>query len=328
MENLQNKTFSGTSIKVSVLIITYNHEKFITQAIESVLNQRVNFDYEIIISEDFSTDNTRNIVLDFQAKYPEKIKLLLAERNFNSNSFFIRALQDCQGTYIALLEGDDYWNSPLKLQNQVDFLDKHPECSICFHDVTNIYEDGSQTSEDSVCIYRNKEVLSLEDLLRNNFCYTCTTMFRRGLVTNFPDWYSKDLVKAGDYPFFVFHAQCGRIGYIHEVMGAYRHHAGGIWSSQSEIKQLINTIGTNKFINEHLNFRYKKILKSKISYFYYKIAINKKAEGDILEAAQYIKLSFFEYPFNKRASSIILLKELIGIFHSFFFEKIGVAEKS
>lgn len=321
METLQNKTFSETSIKVSVLIITYNHEKFITQAIESVLNQRVNFDYEIIISEDFSTDNTRNIVLGFQAKYPKKIKLILAEKNFNSNAFFIQALQACKGEYIALLEGDDYWTSPLKLQKQVDFLKNHLECSICFHDVKNIYEGSDKNSKDSVCIYQRK-VLDLEDLLENNFCYTCTTMFRRGVFTDFPDWYSKDLVKAGDYPLFVFNAQCGKIGYIHEVMGVYRRHNGGIWSSKSDVQKVLDEIEMNKFINKHLKFRYKRILRSKISYFYYRIAVKMKAEGDLLESASYIGLSFIECPFNKRMSTLVFLRKLTRIYFSLFFIRV------
>lgn len=107
---------------VSVWMITYNHEKFIAQAIDSVIMQKTNFDYEIVIGEDCSTDRTREIVLEYKAKHPDKFKLLLQEKNVGMMQNFIVTLKTCNGKYIALLEGDDYWTDPLKLQKQVDFL--------------------------------------------------------------------------------------------------------------------------------------------------------------------------------------------------------------
>src|SRR5918998_6653247 len=101
-------------MKVSVLVTTYNHEKFIAQAIDSILAQKVTFDYEIVIGEDGSTDTTRDIVLTFRRRYPKRIRLLLPQRNlgFYGNIIFEQALEACRGQYIALLEGDDYWTSP------------------------------------------------------------------------------------------------------------------------------------------------------------------------------------------------------------------------
>ncbi len=120
-------------MKVSVLVVTYNHENYIVQAIDSILAQEVNFDYEILIIEDCSTDRTRSIVLDLQAKYPERIRLSLAEQNECSNKRFATEFLASPAEYVATLDGDDYWTSPHKLQKQVDFLDAHPECAICFH---------------------------------------------------------------------------------------------------------------------------------------------------------------------------------------------------
>lgn len=113
---------AGNRMKVSVLMITYNHEKFIAQAIDSILMQQVNFDYEIVIGEDCSTDGTRAIVIQYQKEYPDKIRLLLPEENLGMHKNFVQTFRACQGEYIALLEGDDYWTSPRKLQKQVDFF--------------------------------------------------------------------------------------------------------------------------------------------------------------------------------------------------------------
>ena len=120
-------------IKVSVLVMTYNHIDFIAQALDSVLEQQVCFDYEILISEDCSIDGTREVVLAYQRRFPQKIRLLLSGQNMRSNEIVVRGINAAKGQYIALLDGDDYWISPNKLQSQVDFLDSNPECSMCFH---------------------------------------------------------------------------------------------------------------------------------------------------------------------------------------------------
>ena len=112
---------------VSVGILTYNHEKYIAEAIESVLKQKVNFKYEIVIAEDCSTDNTRNIVIEYKKKYPDIIRLILQPHNMGiqENSNILR--RACRGIYRANLEGDDYWAVDDKLQQQVDFLEMHPD---------------------------------------------------------------------------------------------------------------------------------------------------------------------------------------------------------
>src|SRR6266478_2690508 len=123
-------------MKVSVLMTTYNQEAFIAQAIDSILMQEVGFDYEIIVGEDASSDRTREIVLEFQKRHPNQIRVLLrdpidAERDraagVGGKRGFVNGLQACQGKYIALLDGDDYWTDIHKLQKQVDFLESHPD---------------------------------------------------------------------------------------------------------------------------------------------------------------------------------------------------------
>ena len=131
-------------MKVSVLVITYNHEKFIAQALDSVLMQETDFIYEIIVGEDCSSDQTRKIVLAYGEKYPDKVRLLLPEQNLGMMYNFITTYRACRGQYIAILEGDDYWTSDRKLQKQVDFLDSHQDCTACFHNVNVVYESDSK----------------------------------------------------------------------------------------------------------------------------------------------------------------------------------------
>lgn len=246
-------------MKVSVLMITYNHENFIAQAIDGVLMQQVNFDYELVIGEDCSTDNTRDIVIGYQKRHPDKIRLLLPEKNLGGKKNFIQAYKACQGEYIALLDGDDYWTSPHKLQKQVDFLDSHPECAICFHDATWFYEDGGREPR-NYCRADQKGISTLEDLLAEDFIPTCSTMFRKGLFGEFPDWYYTVLM--GDWSLHILNAQHGDIGYLNEVMGAYRVHPGGIYSLRNAIEKVQGTIHWYETINAHLNYEYQDTIRS------------------------------------------------------------------
>ena len=118
---------------LSVVTITYNHEKFITKTIEGVLMQQVNFPIELILAEDCSTDNTRAICRRYAEQYPELIRLITSESNVGAVANERRAMLAARGKYIAFCEGDDYWTDPLKLQKQVGFLESHPDYSVTFH---------------------------------------------------------------------------------------------------------------------------------------------------------------------------------------------------
>lgn len=130
--------------KVSVSIITYNHVNYIAQAIESVLKQQVDFTYEIIIGDDYSTDGTQKILQHYQKKYPDIIQLVLHPKRYEGvpgrlNN--ITNLYSCRGQYVALLDGDDYWISENKLQTQVDFLDQNPDYTLAFHEIKVVSEE-------------------------------------------------------------------------------------------------------------------------------------------------------------------------------------------
>jgi glycosyltransferase involved in cell wall biosynthesis len=254
-------------MKVSILMVTYNHENFIAQAIESVLMQNVDFEYEIVIGEDCSTDKTRQIVIDFQKKYPDKIRLLLPDSNLGAHTNAIDTYRACQGQYIALLEGDDYWLSPDKLKKQVDFLDKNLGCVICFTNALILQEDSPTDSK--VFLRDHAKISSIENLLFSNFISTPSVMYRNGLIQEFPDWYTKQSM--GDWTSYILLAEYGKIGYINEVMSAYRIHSGGTWSSKPREYQLTETIRMLKTVKSYFaekdNQKYQNILNGSIGYY-------------------------------------------------------------
>jgi glycosyltransferase involved in cell wall biosynthesis len=288
-------------MKVSVLLVTYNHEQYIAQAVESVLMQKTNFKYEILISEDCSTDNTRNIVLAFGEKYTDKIRLLLSEHNLCTNEVLARGMKAARGQYIAHLDGDDYWTSPYKLQKQADFLDAHPKCSICYHNVDVFHEDGDRQTYRSnpLDVQQNS---TLEDLLwKGDLIESCSIMLRK-VFDELPDWFRT--IDLGDWALLILHAQRGKIGYINEVMGVYRIHGGGVWSKLSRVRRLEKEITFYEDINRHLNFVYdKRIKRIIIPELFSKLAMEYDEYGDTDKVIYYLKkyianlpASYEEYP--------------------------------
>lgn len=282
-------------MKVSVSLITYNHEEYISQSVESVLMQEVNFDYEIVIGEDCSTDRTRDILLELQSKHPDKIRLLLPEENLGLIKNFATTIQACKGQYIAMLDGDDYWTSPHKLQKQVDFLESHPECVTCFHNVTRYYEDKSKAPT-LFCSPNQKEFSTLEDLFKFNFMPSSAVMFRRGLVGELPEWYYG--LKMEDWPLHILNALHGKIGYINEVMGAYRIHHQSIWSSKDTLHHLHGQLQALEHIKAHLGPKYEHLSRACISTNYLTLALVHTDRGEIAQAKKALHKSISEYPFN------------------------------
>src|SRR5438105_666490 len=173
-------------MKLSVLLTTYNHERYIAPAIESALMQETDFDFEIVVSEDCSTDGTRSIVESYRERHPDRIRARYSPQNGGEETW-VRSYHSCNGEYVALLDGDDYWTSPDKLQKQADFLDAHPECSMCGHAMAVVREDNSEPP-----IYwihpDQKEISTLEDLILNNFIFTGSAVLRKEVFDDHPRW--------------------------------------------------------------------------------------------------------------------------------------------
>ena len=300
-------------MKLSVLMITYNHEGFIAEALNSVLMQRVNFDYEIIIGEDCSTDGTRNVALDYQKKYPDRIRLLLPEKNMGMMGNFMATYGACSGEYVALLEGDDYWTSPDKLQKQVDFLDARPECSECFHNVNEVYDGRPELDHLFHRKKLKKRMFTLADIISHNFVPTCSAVFRNKLFGEFPDWFLS--MPMGDWPLHVLNAEHGTICYMDEVLAAHRFHEAGVWSGLETVAILLNSIAAANYLNNHYQSKFKKEINKSIAFWHWKIAQILYQKGDIEGAYCHGMKCLVTSPFSKvrtkvRLSKIILKKAI------------------
>lgn len=280
-------------MKLSVLMITYDHEKFIVQALDSVLMQEVNFDYEIVIGEDCSTDATRNILVEYQKKYPDIIRLLLPEKNLGMHRNFVETYHTCRGEYVALLEGDDYWTSPRKLQKQVEFLDAHPDCATCFHAATAKNEQNPGKSFE-IRPYQGNTVFTIEDLLRDNIIPTCSALFRSGLTKTFPPWIF-DLCQM-DWPLHILNSQHGDIGYLDECMSVYRIHQGGVWNRESDASRVGYIIKAYTAINSHLDFKYDTLIKNRILKQTVDLVRVYTEAGDTIKARRVLKTIESDFP--------------------------------
>jgi glycosyltransferase involved in cell wall biosynthesis len=251
--------------KVSVCIITYNHEKFVSQALDGVLMQKTDFNFEVLIGEDDSSDDTRKIVKEYARRYPGKIRLFLNNRRdviyINSKPTgrynLINNLKHSQGEYIALLEGDDFWSDQQKLQKQVDFLEDHPECSMCFHWVDRLDEESGQLIDPPIGPEVMQEAYALDDLYeQGNFIGTCSVVYRNRMFKGIPDWYYN--VPVGDFPLHLLNAAHGKIGFIDEIMGVYRMHKGGVFSEKNFSHKCKITLDVYSFIGTAMQIRRQK----------------------------------------------------------------------
>ncbi len=246
-----------TTLKASVSLVTYNHARYIRRALESVLAQQTDFDFEILIGEDESDDGTREIAQEYHARFGDKIRLLLHSRKDvlyingrpTGRRNFVHNLKAARAPYIALLDGDDYWTSPSKLQKQVAFLEENPHCALCFHNVQILDEQnaGRLQLQYPAPI---PERYQLEDLLKGNFMQTCSVVFRAGLFNDFPPWFFK--CPMADWPLHILNAQHGWIGYLDEVMAVYRRHAGGRWSGGPRLRILTESLQAADYIRTSL----------------------------------------------------------------------------
>lgn len=280
--------------KVSVCMITYNHEKFIAQAIESVLTQKASFDYELVIGEDCSTDGTRSTVEDYARRYPGRIRLLPAQRNVGSNVNTARTLAACQGEYVAGLEGDDYWTSSYKLKRQADMLDAHPEFPACCHEVTLL--DCSTGKRRSLWPRQPGDRISIAQIILRQHVHFSGLMFRRELLGPLPQAAFESPID--DIFIFAILADKGDFGHVDEEMSVYRRHGGGVWSSNTAIANQRESISVWNRIDAHLGYRHHKLIQVRISQHLHALSSAFLAAGNLRSARKAEAASLGKSVFN------------------------------
>ncbi|NIJ53794.1 glycosyltransferase family 2 protein [Dyadobacter arcticus] len=299
-------------IRVSVCVITYNHEKFVAKMLDSLLMQQTTFDYEIIVGDDCSKDNTASILKDYEQRYPGKVRLLLQPKNLGLNGKF-NALQTfamAKGEYIAQFDGDDYLTSPHKLQKQVEMLDVNPHYSASYHNAMAIYDDNSAPSH-LVNISNKKSEITEDDLIGEDeltFIATSSLMFRREEFAQNPDPEWTNLSTSGDIPRNIMFASRGPIGYIDEVMSVYRKNRGGASFADNHHSSdfLFNRIQLYSNINRHFNYKYDARLRKNIATYYYKLLFAKQFEDNYWAKLKYaMKYLYLAKPDGERKKEVI-----------------------
>lgn len=217
---------------VSVKMITYNHTPYIAQAIEGVLQQKVNFPFELVIGEDCSTDGTREIVLEYQKKFPDIIRIITSDKNVGARENGYRTTKACRGKYIAFCEGDDYWHHPDKLQKEADYLESHPECGLVYSSYDVYHVRAKKLIKDFIN-YRKwvmPKNLSISDIVEGKKekglgILTCTVMVRRVLydqiIESDPYIHQSDHFLMGDTQIWAEIATMGQVQYLPESLATH-----------------------------------------------------------------------------------------------------------
>jgi glycosyltransferase involved in cell wall biosynthesis len=227
-----NKPINKITPLVSVFVTTYQHAKYVSECLESILMQKINFPVEIVVGEDQSTDGTREICIEYAKKYPEKIRLFLRDRKqttlYDENGMFSKSingvftLMSCRGKRIAVCEGDDYWTDRYKLQKQVDFLEANADHGLihtdadCFFEASRKYTRNYLSNSFSI-----PEGDVYGELLVRNFIATVTVMFRSEFIKNV-DINELSRFKMGDKFLWLEIARRSKVGFLNESTAVYR----------------------------------------------------------------------------------------------------------
>jgi glycosyltransferase involved in cell wall biosynthesis len=229
---------------LSVLTVTYNHGNYIRQCLEGIVMQKTTFPIEVIVGEDCSTDNTRNIVQEFEQRYPGIIKPVYQEKNVGAGrNLFEFCYPKLQGKYIAICEGDDYWTDPYKLQKQVDFLERNSNYVLCFHsrNIINHHDElvYEQPPKDAITLFRPKDIFHIH-------IPTLTVVFRNCPELDIQQILAQKLF--GEYYFFWMLSRFGGAADLGFVGANYRQHNGGMYSGLNKSEQYFMIIRHFKMV--------------------------------------------------------------------------------
>lgn len=245
--------FSGNYL-IDINIACYNHEKFIAQAIESVLNQKTNFPFRIIIGDDCSTDNSASIIKSYEFQYPDVIQAYyhpvnLGFESVETNGLFL--LNQSTSKYIAFLDGDDYWTDENKLQKQVDLLENNADFVFCSHAV--VYKHDDKLKKDEINGFQKDEIQTA-DCLFGTPSHPNSWVFKNGLGLP-PDFNS--IRSTADDAFMLFFSTKGRCAYIDTPMSVYRISDAGSWSTLSNFEKDIRIYVFDMWVYKHFKeYRY------------------------------------------------------------------------
>lgn len=292
MEFLSSMNKTQTKICVSVIMITYNHEAFIGEAIEGVLMQEVDFEIELIIADDCSPDRTKNIVNQYIENHPKGnwIKYHRQEKNVGMQKNFLFALNNSYGKYVAICEGDDYWIDNQKLQKQVQYLENNPEYVIHFTNAFEIFDKSKNHLDSKRIINHEKDSFDIQDFIStdNPIC-TLTVLFKNikelkninfSMILGYPygDWYL--------WIFLLYHSGL-KVKYVNDVSANYRIHQGGVFSTKKPIDTIAKIIKIHELNMIHFPNISKQTIQNVIKLLKYKFLMETFKISKILSIKYY-----------------------------------------
>ena len=261
---------------VSIRCLVYNHEPFLRKCLDGFVMQKTNFSFEAIVHDDASTDCSASIIREYAEKYPHIIKPIYEKRNRKSkNDGSLGRIMDdaCQGKYIAICEGDDYWTDPCKLQKQVDFLESHLEYTMCCHRAFLFSEKEKKIIGENYC-YMEDKTIDIKDIINRTglFISTCSILYRKIIKDNYPLYCDQCVV--GDYPLQIMCAMKGKTYFFNEAMSVYRVNNPNSWMGKQKWSAVsdnnlnrIRSMG-NMFLGFASDYKeYKKVFENKCSHY-------------------------------------------------------------
>lgn len=221
---------------VDILMPVYNHQQFLEQALQSIVSQKTNFNFRLVVGEDCSTDKSRIIIEKFQKNYPNIIVPFFRKKNIGAHQNSKLLFAEMASKYVAICEGDDYWTDPCKLQKQVDFLESNTEFAMCFTNHITINQLGEVIDNKSDFVRQNRN-LNHEDILANNyFIGTASVLIKRETLPQpFPTIYFN--APNGDYLLYSLATKFGDVAFLDFYSAAYRIHDNGIWTSRNSAQK-------------------------------------------------------------------------------------------
>jgi len=309
-------------IVVSICCITYNHEKYIRQCLEGLMNQKTNFKFEVLIHDDASLDSTASIVREYELKYPELIKPIYQTENQYSKGVWVSSKYNfsrAKGKYIAICEGDDYWTDPLKLQNQVDFLESNADYGMIYSQVKYFYQSSNKFARTSW----GGGATTFESLIFANQIPTLSVVLRSDLVFQYINEIKPELMgwKMGDYPMWLYVSLKSKIQFVNRTTAVYRvleesvSHSDDFEKTENFIKSYFDI---KKFFYKYAKINYD---KQQLQDYYF----NDLASAAFLKNERSLAKSYLddikENSFKTRVKKIIYNSKILSFFYMLFYGK-------
>ena len=309
-------------LKVSIICDVYNHGSYLRDALEGFVSQKTNFPIEILVHDDASTDNSAEIIREYEAKYPAMVKPLYQTVNqYSQNVYIDKTFQipRITGKYVAVCEGDDFWTDPLKLQKQVDFLENNPEYSLCA--CSTIRRNMKTGLDEQRYVIQEDMDISFEDLVHNKtggFFQYASIVMRSDVFVQRPDWFQKFPI--GDYPLVLMAALNGKVHMLKDVMTVYRYYAANSWTvrmdnDERRAKVSQQMIEALEALDADTNYQHHEVVNQRIKRHKYTLALMQH-DYQALQSEE-LKAMFNARSLPRRMSDLIRCK------YPKLFEKVG-----